>query len=99
MSNEKRGETFVMREPDDGGPMNFSTFLLGLASSALIHLGVAPNPETGGLTPDLTLAQQTLDVLAMLRTKTKGNLTPDEEKLFENMLTDLRFRFVEAKKK
>jgi hypothetical protein len=45
--------------------------------------------------PDLPLAQQTIDILAMLREKTKGNLTQEEEKFMENLLMDLRLRFVQ----
>lgn len=97
--SEKRGETFVMREPDEAGPLEFSTFLLGLASSALIHLGAQPNPETGSVQKDLVSARQTLDVLGMLREKTRGNLTADEERMFEALLADLRIRYVEAVKK
>ncbi|MET0405356.1 MAG: DUF1844 domain-containing protein [Cystobacter sp.] len=103
MSEEKRGETFVMRgEPRPGAPeapITFSTFLLGLASSALIHLGVAPNPETGKAERDLVLARQSLDLLGMLQEKTRGNLTAEEKQLFENLLADLRLRFVEANKR
>lgn len=97
--SETRGETFVMREPDEAGPLEFSTFLLGLASSALIHLGAQPNPETGSVQQDLVSARQTLDVLGMLREKTRGNLTAEEERMFEALLADLRIRYVEAVKK
>jgi hypothetical protein len=99
MSGEKRGETFVMREEASAGeasPIAFSTFILGLASTAFIHLGVTPNPETGRAERDLALARQSLDLLALLRAKTRGNLSPEEEKLFDGLLTDLRLRFVEA---
>ena len=97
MAEEKRGETFVMQAE---GPesIDFSTFLVGLASSALIHLGQAPHPETGTQGKNLLLARQTLDLLGMLRNKTKGNLSSEEEQLFSNLLTDLRLRFVEAQK-
>jgi hypothetical protein len=103
MSKEKRGETFVMgsEAPSQApeGPITFSTFLIGLASSALIHLGEAPNPETGRAEKDLILARQSLDLLGMLHDKTRGNLTPEEKQLFENLLADLRLRFVEASKR
>jgi len=103
MSEEKRGETFVMRgEPTTGAPeapITFSTFLIGLASSALIHLGVAPNPETGKAERDLVLARQSLNLLGMLQDKTRGNLTAEEKQLFDNLLADLRLRFVEANKR
>ncbi|EPX62381.1 hypothetical protein D187_008569 [Cystobacter fuscus DSM 2262] len=103
MSDEKRGETFVMRgEPKPGAPeapITFSTFLIGLASSALIHLGEASNPETGKAERDLVLARQSLDLLGMLQEKTRGNLTGEEKQLFDNLLADLRLRFVEANKR
>ena len=103
MSEEKRGETFVMKgeAPSHApeSPITFSTFLIGLASSALIHLGEAPNPETGRAERDLLLARQSLDLLGMLHDKTRGNLTAEEKQLFENLLADLRLRFVEASKR
>ncbi|HEY8205999.1 MAG TPA: DUF1844 domain-containing protein [Myxococcaceae bacterium] len=101
MSDEKRGETFTMKDasPSPQGPINFTSFLMGLASSALIHLGAAPHPETGQKQQDLVLARQSLDLLALLREKTRGNLTAEEERLFDGLLTDLRFRFVEAAKR
>jgi len=85
-------------EPKHPGPIDFYTFVLSLASSAFVHLGDAPDPETGAPgAPDLLLAQQTIDILAMLKDKTKGNLTPEEEKFMEHILTDLRLRFVTKK--
>jgi hypothetical protein len=79
--------------------MDFFTFALGLGSSAFVHLGDAPHPETGqAAAPDLALAQQTIDVLAMLAEKTKGNLTPQEDALMGQLLRDLRLRFVERSK-
>lgn len=95
-SSETRGEGFVMRDEGPDGPIAFNTLVLGLASTALIHLGAAPNPETGRAEPNLVLARQSLDLLAVLKDKTRGNLTADEEKLFNDVLTDLRLRFVEA---
>jgi hypothetical protein len=96
MSTEKRGETFVMREPEEEVPIAFTDFLAGFATSALIQLGVTPNPETGKVAQDLASARQTLDVLSMLREKTRGNLTVDEDRFFESILTQLRIRYVEA---
>jgi hypothetical protein len=76
--------------------IDFYTFVLSLGSSAFVHLGDAPHPETGApVPPNLPLAKQTIDILAMLAEKTKGNLTPEEERFMENLLTDLRFRFVQ----
>ena len=70
LGGEKRGETFVMK---DSPPIDFTTFLMGLASTALIHLGASPHPETGTTRRDLLLARQSLDLLSLLREKTDGN--------------------------
>jgi hypothetical protein len=78
------------------GEIDFYTFVLSLGSSAFVHLGDAPHPDTGAPgVPDLPLAKQTIDILAMLHEKTKGNLTTEEDKFLENLLTDLRLRFVQ----
>jgi hypothetical protein len=80
---------------DGKSPIDFYTFVLSLGSSVFVHLGESPNPETGEpLPPNLPFAQQTIDILDMLREKTRGNLTPEEEKFLENLLTDLRLRYV-----
>lgn len=80
-------------------PLDFHTFILSLASSALMHLGEIDDPENAASEPDLPLAKHTIDVIAMLQEKTKGNLSPPEEKLIESLLFDLRLRYVEASKK
>ncbi len=75
--------------------IDFYTFVLSLGSSAFVHLGDAPNPETGeAAPPNLEFAQQTIDLLDMLREKTRGNLTEEEQKFLENLLMDLRLRYV-----
>ena len=79
-------------------PVDFHTFILSLGSSALLHLGELEHPEAGAARQDLSLAKHTIDILAMLDEKTKGNLTPAEEKLMESLLFDLRLRYVEATK-
>ena len=84
-----------MADPKTPGPIDFYTFVLSLGSSAIVYLGDAPHPETGErVTPNLAVAHQTIDILAMLQEKTRGNLTPAEEKFLENMLADLRLRYV-----
>jgi hypothetical protein len=74
--------------------IDFSSFIFSLSTSALLHLGEVPDPTTQKREKNLPLAKQTIDILGMLKEKTKGNLTPDEEKLIENILTDLRWRYV-----
>lgn len=75
-------------------PIDFYTFCLSLGSSAFVHLGDAPHPESGQPTVDLALAKQTIDILAMLQEKTKGNLTTDEERFLDNLVVDLKLRYV-----
>jgi len=103
MTAERRGETFVMKEEDESSaaapPIEFNTLVLGLASTVLIHLGETPHPETQKSEPNLVLARQSMDLLGVLREKTRGNLTPAEEKFFDSLLADLRLRFVQASKK
>ena len=79
-------------------PVDFHTFVLSLGSSALLHLGEIENPNDGASQKDLPLAKHTIDILAMLEEKTKGNLSTAEERLMESLLYDLRLRYVEATK-
>ena len=79
--------------------VDFHTFVLSLGSSALLHLGEIEHPDVGATQKDLPLAKHTIDILVMLEEKTKGNLTPAEEKLIGSLLYDLRLRYVEAQKK
>jgi hypothetical protein len=78
--------------------IDFATFVLSLSHSALMHLGEAPNPETGSVEKNLALARQSIDLIGMLEEKTKGNLTGEEERLIGQILYDLRMRFVELSK-
>jgi hypothetical protein len=78
--------------------VDFHTFVLSLGSSALLHLGELEHPDGGEVEKDLPLAKHTIDILAMLQDKTKGNLTSAEDKLMESLLYDLRLRYVNASK-
>lgn len=75
-------------------PLNFLTFLLYLSNSALIHLGEISETGGGKIEPNLPLARQTIDILAILKEKTRGNLTTEEEMLLDDLLYDLRMRYV-----
>ncbi len=77
-------------------PVNFSMFILSLNTSALVHLGEIPDPHTQQKKKDLALARQTIDILDMLREKTRGNLTKEEEKLLENILYELRLLYLKV---
>jgi len=69
-----------------------------LASSALVNLGEAADPETGERVLDLEQAKDAIDLLSLLRVKTEGNRTEQESHLLEEMLYDLQLRFVRAAK-
>jgi hypothetical protein len=75
--------------------VTFATFVFSMCSSALVHLGEVPEPETQRTVVDLDVAKQIIDTLGMLEEKTKGNLDPDEERLLKSMLYDLRVRYVQ----
>ncbi len=99
-----KGNGFVMKDSSaDAGSGNsmpevgFSTFILSLYSSALVHLGEMPEPSTGAKVRDLNLAKQTIDMIIMLEEKTRGNLDKDEEKLMASLLHELRMAFARAK--
>lgn len=77
--------------------LDFSTFVVSIGTSALVGLGMAENPETGTRSVDLDLAQQNIDILAMLCHKTQGNLDDAESKLLRTMLYDLRLAFVKVR--
>lgn len=80
--------------------IDFSTLVLSLSQTALVHLGEAKDPDEpeAPAQRNLPLARQTIDMLGMLQEKTKGNLTGSEERLIDQVLYDLRVRFVELSK-
>jgi hypothetical protein len=78
-------------------PPDFLQFLDGLALEAQMALGLVKHPSAPEAKKDLVAAQYVIDTIALLRDKTKGNLTADEDRVMQNLLTELRFRFVQAK--
>ena len=85
-------------DSDKAGDVTFSSFVLMVGSTALVHLGVAPDPASGQQKPDLPQAKQVIDLLGVIQEKTTGNLTADEASLLEHLLYDLRVRYLEAAK-
>jgi hypothetical protein len=77
--------------------IDFSTFVLSLNSSALVQLGLIEDPASGEKTKNLPLAKQTIDLLAMLEDKTRGNLTRDEDNILKSLLYELRMLYVKEK--
>jgi hypothetical protein len=77
--------------------LSFTAFVLSLASTAAIHFGDLPDPQSGEQAdPHLEGAAQMIEILALLEQKTRGNLTLEERQLLEQVLHELRLRFVEA---
>ena len=96
-----------MSDEDHAGPedthdataVTFVGFVLSLAHTAAFHFGDVPDPVTGEAgTANLAAAQQIIDILALLEEKTRGNLTAEERQLLEQLLYELRMRYVEASK-
>jgi uncharacterized protein DUF1844 len=90
-TNPRNSEEPPMQVP----PASFTFIVLSLRAQCemqlgLMHFGQEEKPE-----PELPLARHTIDVMAILLEKTKGNLTLEEQRLLENSLTELRFRFVQ----
>ena len=103
-SHDHQDNNLAGSSSDEGGPslgnhalppVDFSTFVLSLSTSVMMHLGQAPAPE-GAVRKDLESAKHTIDILGMLEEKTRGNLTQEEEHLMHNLLYDLRMRYVQA---
>jgi hypothetical protein len=89
------------RSPNDEAlpEINFSAFVISLSTQALMHLGEIANPLSGKVEADIPSAKQMIDIVGMLREKTQGNLNPGEAQLMEDVLFDLRMKYVEAVKK
>ena len=77
--------------------INFAAFVLSLAHTAAVHFGDVPDPSTGEKAEaSLPAAQQMIDIVALLEEKTRGNLTAEERQLVEQILYELRLRFVQV---
>jgi hypothetical protein len=96
-SDETPGKTQTRFESPP--EINFSTFVISLSTQALMHLGEIASPLTGKVETDIPVAKQMIDILGMLQEKTRGNLDSGEERLIEDILFDLRMKYVEAVKK
>ncbi len=79
--------------------VTFSSFIVSLSTAALVHLGEMEEPGTGAKGKNLPMAKHTIDTLAMLQDKTKGNLDDEEKALLDHILFDLRLKFVKASKR
>lgn len=98
-SGETIGGGSALRAPtEDERPaaeITLSTFLMSLSTQALMFLGEIDNPITGKSEVDFPAVRELIDIIAMLRDKTRGNLDAAEQRLIEKILFDLRMRYVE----
>ncbi len=78
--------------------MDFSAFILSLNASALIHLGEIPDPVSMDRSVNIAAAKHTIDILQLLSEKTEGNLSPEEQKLIEDVVYNLRIKYVKFSK-
>jgi hypothetical protein len=74
--------------------VDFPSFIMSLSTSVFIHLGEIPDPTTNQKSINLPLAKQTIDLIAMLKKKTEGNRTKDEDRLMDELLYNLRMKFL-----
>ena len=79
--------------------IDFPTFVLSVASAAMMGMGLAPRPDSGKQEVDLEMARQNIDLLEMIQKKTQNNLTPDENRLLDRVLYEVRTKFLEVSKK
>ena len=88
------------QDPDDSSAISFPAFVLSLAHTAAVHFGDIPDPVTGEPgQPNLQAAQQMIDILSLLEQKTRGNLSAEERQLLEQILYELRMRYLDAVKR
>jgi hypothetical protein len=79
----------------EGSEISFTAFMVGISTQALVHLGEIPDPQGGQPEINLAAAQQLIDIVGMLKEKTRGNLDKDEEGLIDAILFELRMKYVE----
>jgi hypothetical protein len=98
--DDKKSDTRASNRQSAPPPeINFASFVLSLSSSALYHFGEIPDPITNKKERNLVLAKQTIDILGILKDKTSGNLSEEEDALLSNLLYDLRMRYVRETEK
>lgn len=73
---------------------SLSVLIMSIASSALMSMGLAPSDESGRVSKDKNMARFNIDLLLVLKEKTKGNLSSDESQFLDNLITDLQMKFV-----
>jgi hypothetical protein len=99
MTDESQSDRTATTETGEGSGISFAAFVLSLAHTTAVHLGDVPDPISGKKTDaNLPAAYQMIEILALLDVKTRGNLTAEERQLLEQVLYELRLRYVEVGK-
>lgn len=93
-TSQKVEEQQASSEEEGQSEVDFAGFLLSLATSAMAYLGEVPDPASGSTAENLPAAKQMIDILSILQVKTKGNLEPDEERLLDHLLYELRMKYL-----
>jgi len=97
-TKDRPKESASAEDASEEPTIDFASFVLSLATSAMMHMGEIPDPVTGRPVESLPAARQTIDVLNILREKTKGNLNADEQRLMDSLLYELRLKFLNKTK-
>ncbi len=98
-SEPKLADTDRAAEEQKSEPLpelDFSAFIFSLATTAQVGLGVIPNPQTNLQVRNLPAAKQMIDIIGMLKEKTTGNLTQDEQALVDSILYNLRMQYIKT---
>jgi Domain of unknown function (DUF1844) len=99
---EVKKNTYQAKEgpaPKGAAPtIDFTTLIMSFASASMISMGIVPDPATGTNQKNLIIAQQNIDIITVLKEKTKGNLTQEEDQLIDQILYELRMHYIEALK-
>lgn len=108
MSTSKKGEqsTRALHIPKEDEPeadgefkIDFSTFVMSIATGVAFNLGLTPHPDSGEVVIDLLMAKHNIDILLMLEEKTRGNLSDAEGRLMQTLLIDLKMQFTKCSAK
>ncbi len=92
-------ENQTQQRPNGSGEVEFPALVLMLGTAAMLHLGVTPDPVSGEAKANLAQAKEMIDLLNVVKVKTAGNLTAAESSMLDDLLFDLRMRYLEAVKR
>jgi hypothetical protein len=99
MTDHEHTHTHDEQHEHGADAISFAAFVLSLAHTAAVHFGDIPDPVSGQMSEaSLPAAQQMIDILSLIESKTRGNLTAEERQLLEQILYELRLRFIDAQK-